>query len=249
MDTSQKVETILCIPGSWKDRQALVQTIALKSQGYIFAGSALLHTSSGTSFLIDPQGRDERLAEAFAIASRFSLGHEQLSQALVDDIEKHTQILYLIGEGGSLEKAHQMIQAGIALLDAGGLAVKVETAGIAHSSKQWRSYGDGTANSAFEAFVTFIRTRQSLHSVGMHNLGYRDALIDTGEDIQESYQTLGNFLLYTLIESPMLKDGETFSLEQDAPYFQLHAEACKTYPPDDPFHNPFGVWHLKSFQK
>ena len=64
--------------------------------------------------------RDPELRQYYALANRRSL-----SAADLDRIATHQSTAYLIGPGGTLEGAQDMLQAGAALLDAGGFAVKV----------------------------------------------------------------------------------------------------------------------------
>jgi hypothetical protein len=61
-------QTVICVPGLWKDRRELVTQIAGLSGGYLFAGNILLHTQTGTSFELKVHGHDSRMAAAFYAA-------------------------------------------------------------------------------------------------------------------------------------------------------------------------------------
>lgn len=78
----------------------------------------------------------------------------------------------------------------------------------------------------------------------MHNLGLPDASVSADLTMQEALRLLKIFLHYTAIEHPTLGDGHTFSLDADSPHYRVMHQDCTAYPPDDPFHNPWGLWHL-----
>jgi hypothetical protein len=61
---------------------------------------------------------------------------------------------------------------------AGGAGVFVDNSGIAHGATDWLTLFDDAANGgAYWAFVTVVRTEDELYSLGMHVLGFRDAII------------------------------------------------------------------------
>jgi hypothetical protein len=61
-------EIILGVPGRWKDSQDIVLSIAEQSNGYLFAGSVLMHTSTKSGFSLEIYERDPQLVKAFEIA-------------------------------------------------------------------------------------------------------------------------------------------------------------------------------------
>jgi hypothetical protein len=118
--------------------------------------------------------------------------------------------------------ARQMLGVGVALLDAGGMAVKVESSGIAHSGARWRELA--TSDDPFDhytAFVTLIGRADCFYSCGMHSFGLPDSAVPRDIDIQEAAQLLNVFNRYLLVQSPALVDGHTFSVAADAPCFRL----------------------------
>lgn len=186
---------------------------------------------------------DADLAKAFEIAGRPRMG-----QADIQAIRSHTFTLYLIATGGSTEHAQKVLNVGCGLLQAGGLAVKVETTGKAHSSKDWLALAAANNETAlYHAFITLIGGNGRYYSCGMKNLGYRDAIVEGDISSKEASRLLQNFLLYVLIEKPAIGDGHTFSETQDSRHYRLHAMHCDTYPSRHLFYNPFGMWQIKAF--
>lgn len=80
----------------------------------------------------------------------------------------------------------------------------------------------------------------------MHNLGFRDAIVEADIAPDEAAKLLHTFLEYLLVENPMIDDGATFSVDTNAPRYRLFHEECTLYAADDLFHNPFGMWKMVS---
>jgi hypothetical protein len=96
----------------------------------------------------------------------------------------------------------------------------------------------------YDAYVVLTRSDDVVYSCGMHNLGFRDAVISIKNSFEEAVNQLQTFLLYLLHENPSLKDGTIFSTSSQAPHYRLKGEKCSFYPPGDLLYNPFGMWRL-----
>ena len=232
--------TILGIPGRWLSQQDLVRSVIQHTDGYIFAGQILMHTDSQTHFMLEVHEPDEKLAQAFHVASGGRIPTEELKQ-----IETHTQCLYLVGDGGSIERATQFLHAADALLAAGGLAVKVESAGKAFSAADWHELNaDAGLGALLQAFVTYVGSEGNFYSCGMHNLGHPDCVIDAPVEPRDAAELMHMFAGYLLMENPELHAAETFSIAPDTPAYRLLKDPCTRFDPDEPFYNPYGVWRL-----
>jgi hypothetical protein len=129
------------------------------------------------------------------------------------------------------------MHAAATLLDAGGYGVKVETAGVAHSTGDWLEQThrcETHPGALYIAYVALVGRTGQFYSCGMHNLGFPDAIIPAGLTAAQSGAILRGFLMQILHEQPVLVSGET--VVRDGP--------CHTFSIDDPFHNPFGLWRL-----
>jgi hypothetical protein len=244
MDQPPKI--IIGIPGAWPSRKDIVTSIALKSEGYLFAGMILMETASKEAFTLEVDDHDPRMRQAFECA-----GYGRFSKADLSAIASHSHTLYLLEPGGSLDAARAMMRAACGLLRVGGLAVKVESAGVAHLAESWFRMADNPfVLNLYQAYVALVGGAGGCFSCGMHNLGFRDAIVGPDDATTEyASQLLNQFHLYALLENPVLESGHTFSLDAEAPRFRLRAETCSTYPPDDPFHNPFGMWRLTRVER
>lgn len=232
---------IVGVPGTWPSRTALVQAVAGGRGGYLFAGGVLMNTETKESWELEVYEQDPNLARAFALAGRGSV-----TEADLEAVAAHTCTAYLIDEGGSAEAAQRMMEAACGLLRAGGVAVKVESAGKAHSRTDWTALAERRAPSVlYDAYVTLIGGDGGGYSCGMQNLGLPDAAANAGLSDQEGARLLRAFLLYTLLEQPDLRSGHTFGLNPQSPSYRLTLEPCRMYKRDGPFFNPYGVWRLE----
>ena len=238
---AESPKIIVGVPGTWPSRTALVQSIAGESGGYLFAGRILMNTETKHFWEMEVYEQDPNLARAFALAGRGSV-----TEADLRAVAAHTCTCYLIGEGGSAEAAQGMMDAACSLLRAGGVAVKVESAGKALSGRDWTALAARREPRAlYDAFVTLIGGGGEGYSCGMHNLGLPDASVQASLSDEAGAYLLQTFLLYTLLEKPDLRSGHSFSFNPDSPNYRLRLEPCGMYEKDDPFFNPYGVWRLE----
>lgn len=232
---------VIGIPGKWKNRDAIVDAIAAKSGGYVFAGMMLMNNSTNESFGLEIYEKDPNLRQAFEYASMGKMTKEDL-----DLIDEHTFTLYIIGEGGSPELAQKMMDVSRALLKTGGLGVKIETTGKAFTPQTWEALCNlEDAARFYDAFVTKLRAQDDVfYTCGMHNLGLKDAIVGA-VDMQTAVHTLDIFSIYQIVEQPEILKGETFSATDNSPSFQILAEKDSRYPEGDGFHNKYGLWILR----
>lgn len=216
---------------------------------------------------------DERMAGAFrATALRVD---PSLSEEDLERIIRHATVLYVLSENfpsrGGTEACHKFLRLGRQLLEAGGLAVKCESSGIAHSRARWielaeqagsrrdDSHGAALWSALLRAYVQLpIRSRPDLYSCGMHLLGKPDLIVNeatvvgaTGSqtgDGREAADLFGVFAMYLLSECPegAFGSGHTFSIGPASPRYRVTWEPCIGYDEDDLFFNPFGRWRFSN---
>ncbi len=211
-------------------------------------------------------GPDDRMTLAFQASS------SPLWPSLEDDdyleISSHDTVVYLLSDNFSSQDAQGMclrfMTLGRQLLDAGGIAIKCESSGIAHSKSRWQEVSDqarkfqGAAPhdfwmAAFMAFVQFpIQSETDLYSCGMHLLGKPDMIVSneliaatTGE-LAHFMELFEVFALYLLAECPPgnFASGHNFSISTVAPKFRVVWEPCSGMDEDDFFYNPYGRWRF-----
>jgi hypothetical protein len=222
------MKTILCLPGLWEDRTAFLA--ASMKAGLPAAGAFIVDTLAGTHVELEFQPRDERMKRAFSASE---IPDDELAA-----IDEHKSVVYLIGEGGDLDKLRALVSIAVRLLPQGALGIKVESAGVAAPIATWMELSQQFDPFSLIRCFVVVALGDEAYSCGMHNLGFPDAIGSDPEALQR-------FNLYQLVERPTLRDGQTFAVTAESPAFQLHKEPCTMWPSDDPYFNPYGMWRLR----
>jgi hypothetical protein len=243
VESSNNIESILCIPGNWTSWDDFILKIIAVTQGeYICAGGILMNAKEKQHFKIEFCEHDQKMKSSFQYAGMIN----RVSENFLNEIGSHTYVVYIIGDGGSLEKAEQIAKAGSAVLKAGGLGLKVETAGKAFEKDHWISLVENieVAN-LYRMFVidSISDSDGKTFSCGMHNIGLKDTIV-AGEDFQEAVKLISIFSFYQLIDKPQIVENQTFSCDINSPRFRITNEVNQPYKEDNLFKNPFGMWRL-----
>jgi hypothetical protein len=240
------MQTILCIPGPWASRTEFLTALFQARKGeYLPAGNILACPAVDTHWLLDLQEPDADLAAAFQRAGLFTA----MSEAALASVAEHRMVAYLLTppeQPAGIAGARALAQAASAVLDAGGVAVKVETAGKAFDAAKWRELAaleaDGPLWELFVALAIKASDGASF-TCGMHNLGLKDALV-RGLPTAEAINLLREFTYFGATEQPVLSAGHTFSQAVDAPVYRLAEVAQQPYADHLDFANPYGMWEL-----
>lgn len=239
---TEQPKIILGIPGYWKTRDELKEAIVRKGNGYLYAGNQISSLHNPGPFIeLELHGHNSFVAEAFEIAGNGSFSEEDIS-----NLKNHQSIVYLLGEGGSIENVLSIMEAASAVLHAGGIAVNVESSGRARTKEDWLEIAASKEiEMVFTAFIQMARENDMFYTTGMHSFGYPDVMTSSEQLSGSEAATLFRvFCLYSLIDRPTMNDGETFSLDPEAPVYLLKKENCTMFEADEPFYNPYGMWNL-----
>jgi hypothetical protein len=221
---------VLCVPGPWERREDLAPRLL---PGLVLEEKRLRRADGDEAFDAEFRGPDPRMRPAFqASACRL---RPSLTPADFNAIQGHRSALYVLsepfGRATAAAAASRMIELGRALLEAGGIAVKCESSGIAHSAERWRR----PDLPLFEAFVRLpiINEIDELYSVGMHLLGLPDGIVslrdfDAG-DLRGATRVLEEFL-----RSQVPPKG-----------YVAGPESCPDYEQDDFMWNRWGRLRLR----
>jgi hypothetical protein len=239
---------VVCVLGRWETFDA-VRRVITKVGGKGFALDLEYST-------LEP---DARMAKAFDVSRDRvspSFGEED-----VEAVASHSAVAYVLSpplaRHASLELSGRMLGVVAALLDAGGVAVKGESSGIAHGAGRWRELareyerGDVPMR-CFALLSAWVRRpllddeRGVLHSCGMHLLGERDIELPGDMAPLEATEWIDALGHYLLAEKPSagLNAGETFRPTAEHPRRVLRARTCERYEEDNFFFNPYGCWNL-----
>jgi hypothetical protein len=235
---------ILGIPGPWDDAVELGQAIvASNNDGYGLHDGQLIGPELAAP--LELCEHDPGLRRSFELANRRSLSNTDL-----DRIEAHASCAYLICPGGSMDAGRHAMALAARVLRAGGYAVRVETAGVAHSASDWLAQTERNethVGALYIGFVALINRQGQVYSCGMHNLGYPDATV-SALPVPTAGELLRGFLMSVVHEQPLLISGKSTLNDGAGTLYLLTHEGCTLFEPDDPFFNPYGVWQLTPVQ-
>lgn len=227
---------VLCVPGPLADRSEFAT--AMTRDGWIFAGVILLRIAMGEHHVVHLEGHDPRVTAAFEASAGVKPGGPDPAA-----IAAHRSVAYLVDPGGSRAQAAAVMAAGKALLGAGGLGLKVETTGVAHSAQQWDDLADdGGALALLRAYVVVVRSPDEVYTCGMRSLGFPDVRV--AADVPDAGRLADALARYLVLEEPSLREGETFGLTPDEPGFRLERAGSVDVGGDELLTNPLGSWRL-----
>lgn len=236
-------ELILSVPGPWRDNADLLRRIVtVEPKGrYVYAGLLLTDLVKQDHVELELFDADPELSEAFEVA-----GQKRLPEALIDELKRHTTVACLrfpLALPGEIARVRRY---SLVLRDAGGLALKVESAGIAHTWERWSALTSGTAFDLYCATVVLVGDTDQYFSCGMHHYGLPECAVPRSLSASEAAELMNHFNAWRIIEQPSLDEGHTFSLGEAGARYRLTLEPDTRHDADDLFHNSDGLWCLNA---
>lgn len=232
------VRTTLRVPGAWTDPGELLERMPA---GFCLTPETLVLPDGGEIELA-AMPPDEQFAGIFRSSCRRPAAEEEL--AIVD---RYTVNIGLSGPGGSLEAARAMMQAGAAIVRAGGAGVFIDNSALAHGGGDWVEMADdGGADAISFAFVSIVRGRREMWTMGMHVLGFPDLVIGRADGDAE---TMVEVVRYVSAGQKPIGDGHLLADDLGAVRFRVAAAADDRANVAGAMHNPFGCWRLTSLKE
>jgi hypothetical protein len=185
---------------------------------------------------------DERFPEIFRSSCRRPPTEEELATAL-----GYTVNALLSGKGGSMAAARTMMEAGAALVRAGGAGVFIDNSGLAHGGGLWLEMTeDGGPDALSFAFVAVVRGKADVWTMGMHVLGLRDIVMKRA-DVEEEGFDIVEVIRYLARGEKPVGDGHVIA-DLNGPRFQCSTEEGDARMAGSPMYNPFGRLRLVSLR-
>ncbi len=234
------IQSTLCIPGPWHGREGFERACEEEGLAVQYTHLRDLKTAACLQFSLLPP--KPQYGDTFRDLSGGLMCEEE-----VERVRQHASLLVLFGEGGSTDRLRPLIDFSLRCLRQGGIAVMVESAGKAHSAREWRELLTDPAPTAYvQAFVTMAGDEEAgaTYSCGMHNLGLRDAVVK-GVHPAEALELLSRFNAYQATDRPTLRDGDVMKLSGGPRRFAIRPAPCTHFDPEHHLHNPLGTWVLE----
>jgi hypothetical protein len=233
------VKITLRIPGNWAHPGELIERLP---DGFRLTPEALF-LPDGTEIEFIPMPPDDQFAEIFKSSCRRPATANEM--AIVNG---YTVNVGLTGPGGSMQAALTMMQAGAAILRAGGGGVFIDNSALAHGGGHWIGMTeDGGPDAVSFAFVGIVRGRQEVRTMGMHVLGLPDVVMRR-EDADADEDAIINVIRYMSASDKPIGDGHVLA-DEHGPRFQAAATTSKDFDAGNPMHNPFGRLKLVSMKE
>ena len=228
-------EILMTIPGPWRGPVEFAEELAGKG-GYLLQGDRITNVVTRQSTPFGVQLHDDGLAGAFQRAGAGSISPNDVAR-----IETHVCVITLRALAGSIASAAEMMNVATAVMKAGGMSVRVDSSGLVHGRHHWLRLTKDTGTAAlYRAFVNIFNDAECTYSCGMHQLGYRDAIICIPMSSEKRIFHLNKFNGYVYQMQPTLADEAEWGDE----VLRAKPEPCVLYPPGSLFHNPYGMWRI-----
>src|SRR5947209_7973594 len=158
-EPAASVTIALRIPGKWSHPRELVQRLPA---GCRLTGEALILPDK-TEIGFGAAPADNQFAQIFRSSCRQPATEEELAT-----VNGYTVNVFLSGPGGSMQAARTMMQAGAAVVQAGGAGVFIDNSALAHGGRHWLEMSeDGGPDALGFAFVSIVRGKAEVWTMGM----------------------------------------------------------------------------------
>ena len=232
------ITVALRIPGQWSHPKELIDRLPA---GYRLTGESLF-LPDGKEVEFGAAAADKQFAQIFRSSCRKPAMVDEL--ATVDD---YTANVFLSGPGGSLQAARTMMQAGAAVVRAGGAGVFIDNSTLAHGGRHWLEMTeDGGPDALSFAFVAIVSGRAEMWTMGMHVLGLRDVVMKRADADEDGFGIIEVIRYLSRGEKPV-DDGHVLA-DLSGPRFQAFAQDSALGQAGSPMHNPFGRLKLVSMR-
>jgi hypothetical protein len=234
-------ELIICIPGPWTDRTDLIRQVVTLDPGgrYMFAGIGLADIQAQDHVPLDFCEADPQIQEAFEIA-----GQGKISAEVMAELQRHSSVVYLHFPVDLPDQRERVLKFTQIFQRLGGIAVKLETVGIAHTWERWFKLLSGSPFDVYCSAVVLVAGENCYYSSGMHHFGLPECAAPKSIPVSEAAEVMNQFNFWQIVEHPELASGHIFSLTETDPKFRITLESDSLNPADAIHHNPHGVWQL-----
>jgi hypothetical protein len=229
----------LRIPGDWSHPGELLDRLP---DGFRLTPEALL-TPSGATIEFTPMPPDGEFPQIFESSCRRPPTSDELAI-----VARYTVNVGLSGPGGSLDAALTMMQAGAAIVRAGGAGVFIDNSALAHGGDDWINMTeDGSPDAISFAFASIVRGRHEFYTMGMHVMGFAD-LVMRRSDIDDPGDMIVEIIRYVCGSEKPVGAGHLLAHELGPRYQVLEAPGDE-FDDQSPMHNPFGRLRIVSLKE
>jgi hypothetical protein len=237
-EPAASVTIVLRIPGRWSHPSELIRRLPA---GFRFTPEALI-LPDATRVEFGAADADDQFARIFQSSCRQPATAEELAT-----VDGYTVNVLLSGPGGSMEAARTMMRAGSAIVRAGGAGVFIDNSGLAHGGQHWLEMTeDGGPDALSFAFVSIVRGRADVWTMGMHVLGLPDIVMRRA-DVETGGFDIIEVIRYVCREEKPMGHGHVIA-DLGGVRFRASLEGGDETLAGSPMYNPFGRLRLVSMR-
>lgn len=238
---------IISIPGPWETEDEVKK--ALEGDGgryrlegnegrYRLVGNEIINVDTEESFGVKLYDFGPNKDESYKLTGNDTFSAEDLTGIRGSNL---TVVFRMKLE--SLAGVWATVKAVKGVLDAGGLAVKIETTGIAYTKDAWyRLSASRDHMELVNHFVIAVQGEGYLSTYGMCTFELPDVQVDyTGTNVEEVSQTLTEFNLYQMRERRVFGDGNTFRATAESKGYVVTHVVDDRHGEDTMYYNPYGL--------
>jgi len=237
-ESAASITIALRIPGQWSHPGDLGQRLPAGCR--LTAGALILPDRTQVEF--GAMAADDQFAQIFRSSCRQPATADELAT-----VDRYTVNVLLSGPGGSLQAARTMMQAGAAIVRAGGAGVFIDNSALAHGGRHWLEMTeDGGPDALSFAFVAIVGSAADVWTMGMHVLGLRDVVMKRA-DLEANGLDIIEVIRYLSRSEKPIDDGHVLA-DLNGPRFQVFAQDSARGMAGSPMYNPFGRLQLVSMR-
>src|SRR5205807_40013 len=235
-ESAASITIALRIPGRWAHPGELIKRLPAGCR--LTAEALILPDRTQVDF--GAMAADDQFAQIFRSSCRQPATDDEL--AIID---RYTVNVCLSGPGGSMQAARRMMQAGAAIVRAGGAGVFIDNSTLAHGGRHWlHMTEDGSPDALSFAFVAIIGGKADVWTMGMHVLGLRDVVMKRVD--ADDFDIIEVIRYLSLGEKP-IDDGHVLA-DLNGPRSQVFTDEYTAIPAGSRMHKPFGRLKLVSMR-
>ena len=240
--TTEKGPTVgvtLRIPGDWRSPKEVIERLPI---GYRIIDDQLILPDQ-TEINIFPIPADNQFPTIFRSSLRNPARAEELKI-----VDQYTINVVLNGPGGSLESARIMMQAGAAIIHAGGAGVFIDNSGLAHGAEGWLLMTEeGSSDAISFGFVGIVRGKREVWTMGMQVPGFPDIIMNRA-DADADDRAIIEMIRYICASDRSVGDGHIIA-DEKGPRFRIQHEFPEQLDVPEPMRNPLGRLRMVSFKE
>jgi len=237
-DPAPPITVSLRIPGQWSHPRELIERLPAGCR--LTPETLVLPDKTRVEF--GAMDADDQFAQIFRSSCRQPATNDELAT-----VDGYTVNVFLSGPGGSMQAARTMMEAGAAMVRAGGAGVFIDNSALAHGGQHWLEITeDGGPDAVSFAFVSIIRGEEEVWTMGMHVLGLRDIVMKRADIEVEGFDIIEVIRYLSRGEKP-IDDGHVLA-DLNGPRFQAFTQDSDENLAGSPMHNPFGRLKLVSMR-